>query len=326
MKKMSFLVLLCLFWIVSTINAGEKIKIGFIVSQAEEPWFQLEWVFAEQAAQKYGFELIKIACPDGEKTLSAIDNLAANGAAGFVICPPEVNLGPAVMHKAKQHKLKVVNVDDQFVKNDGTPMTDVPYVGISAYAIGKEVGQTLWDQMKARGWDINEVGVCAVTFDELETIRERTDGAIDRLIELGMPVQQIYKAPIARVIEIPTAFDTTNILLTKHSNVKKWLICGGNDYSVLGAIRAMEGRKFGIEDVIGVGINGTDCIPEFEKSNPTALYGTMLLSAREHGYKTAELLYKWIANNEVPPMDTRTLGRLMTRASYKEILKEEGIE
>jgi L-arabinose transport system substrate-binding protein len=35
--------------------------------------------------------VIKIAVPDGEKTLSAIDSLAANGAKGFVICPPDVS-------------------------------------------------------------------------------------------------------------------------------------------------------------------------------------------------------------------------------------------
>src|SRR5690348_13735138 len=68
-----------------TNSAGgeDKIKIGFIVKQPEEPWFQLEWKFAQQAADKDGFELIKIAAPDGEKALGAIDNLGAGGARGF---------------------------------------------------------------------------------------------------------------------------------------------------------------------------------------------------------------------------------------------------
>ncbi|NMY82432.1 arabinose ABC transporter substrate-binding protein, partial [Pseudomonas rhodesiae] len=60
--------------------AADTVKIGFLVKQAEEPWFQTEWAFAEKAAKDKGFELIKIAVPDGEKTLSAIDSLAANGA------------------------------------------------------------------------------------------------------------------------------------------------------------------------------------------------------------------------------------------------------
>ena len=60
--------------------AAEEVKIGFLVKQAEEPWFQTEWAFAEKAGKEHGFTVVKIAVPDGEKTMSAIDSLAANGA------------------------------------------------------------------------------------------------------------------------------------------------------------------------------------------------------------------------------------------------------
>ena len=79
-----------------------------------------------QCADKYGFELKTIGAPDGEKVLSAIDNLAAQGAQGFVICTPNVKLGPSIVAKAKADNLKVFSVDDQFIGADGKPMTDVP--------------------------------------------------------------------------------------------------------------------------------------------------------------------------------------------------------
>ena len=104
----------------SSSGGGDKIKIGFVVKQPEEPWFQLEWKFAQQAADKDGFELIKIAAPDGEKALGAIDNLAASGAQGFVICTPDVKLGPAIVAKAQSHDLKILAVDDQFIGSDGS--------------------------------------------------------------------------------------------------------------------------------------------------------------------------------------------------------------
>src|ERR1700712_1973524 len=90
------------------VTAADKVKIGFLVKQAEEPWFQTEWQFAEKAGKDHGFEVIKIAVPDGEKTRSAIDSLAANGAKGFVICPPDVSLGPSIVAKAKANDLKVM--------------------------------------------------------------------------------------------------------------------------------------------------------------------------------------------------------------------------
>ena len=41
------------------------VKIGFLVKQPEEPWFQLEWKFADQAAKELGFSLVKIGATDG---------------------------------------------------------------------------------------------------------------------------------------------------------------------------------------------------------------------------------------------------------------------
>lgn len=54
---------------------AETMKLGFLVKQPEEPWFQTEWKFADKAGKDLGFEVIKIAVPDGEKTLNAIDSL-----------------------------------------------------------------------------------------------------------------------------------------------------------------------------------------------------------------------------------------------------------
>ena len=60
--------------------AADPVKIGFLVKQPEEPWFQDEWKFAETAAKEKGFTLVKIGAPSGEKVMSAIDNLAAQKA------------------------------------------------------------------------------------------------------------------------------------------------------------------------------------------------------------------------------------------------------
>src|ERR1043166_183426 len=119
------------------------IKIGFLVKQPEEPWFQLEWKFADQAAKDLGFTLVKTGATDGEKVLAAIDNLAAGGAQGFVICTPDTRLGQAIVNKAKSANLKLIAVDDQFLGADGQPIKSVHYLGISARKIGETVGQIL---------------------------------------------------------------------------------------------------------------------------------------------------------------------------------------
>ena len=305
-------------------TAAQPVKIGFLVKQPEVTWFQLEWTFAGQAAQDLGFTLIKIGATDGEKVLSGIDSLAAAGAQGFVICTPDTRLGPAIVNKAKAAGLKLISVDDQFLGADGRPLTGVHHLGISAAKIGENVGTALVAVMKQRGWSAAETAVCAVTFDELATAKERTDGAVAALTAAGFPPERVFAAP-QRTTDIPGAFDAVNVLLTRQPGVKHWLVCGINDWGVLGAIRALEGRGFAADSCVGVGINGTDCLDELAKQKPTAFFGSILLSAKEHGYRTTEMMYRWIKDGVEPPPDTRTIGVLITRDNFRQVLKEQGI-
>src|SRR5436305_2742916 len=93
-------------------GSSGKPKLGFVVKQPEEPWFQLEWKFADEAAKKYDFDLVKIGAADGDKVLAAIDNLRSQNAGGLVICTPDVTLRPAIVNQANQHNLKLLAVDD----------------------------------------------------------------------------------------------------------------------------------------------------------------------------------------------------------------------
>lgn len=304
----------------------EKIKIGFLVKQPEEPWFQTEWTFADKAGADYGFEVIKIAVPDGEKTLNAIDTIAASGAKGFVICTPDPKLGSAIMAKAKGYDLKVITVDDQFLNAKGQPMEDVPLVMMAATDIGRRQGEELYKEMQKRKWNLDDTAVMAITADELDTARRRVHGSIESLTKLGFPVEKIYRVP-TKTNDIPGALDAANSLLVQHPEVKKWLIVGMNDNTVLGGVRATEGQGFNADNVIAIGINGTDAKNELAKEKPTGFYGSLLPSPDIHGYHTAELLYKWITKGEAPNPTHLEVSDvvLLTRDNYKKELEKKGL-
>jgi L-arabinose transport system substrate-binding protein len=307
--------------------AFPRLKIGFIVKQPEEPWFQNEWKFAEEAGKKNGFDVIKIGATDGEKVLAAIDNIAAQGARGFIICTPDVMLGPAIVAKARKLALKVFSVDDRLVDAAGKPIPDVPYMGIAARRIGETVGDALLGQMGERRWRMGDVGAISISIDSLATAKERIEGTISVLLGAGFVPANVFTVQQQFPFDVESGFNAAQVVLTKHPTIKKWIIFGLNDETVLGGVRATENRGFSPEDVVGVGIGGQKtALVEFRKSKRTAFYATVTISSKRHGYETAELMWKWISAGEAPPLLTYTAGMLMTRESVKDVLAEMGLD
>ena len=305
--------------------ADEQIKIGFLVKQPEEPWFQDEWKFAEIAAKEKGFTLVKIGAPSGEKVMSAIDNLAAQKAQGFMICTPDVKLGPGIVAKAKADKLKMMTVDDRLVDGSGKPIESVPHMGISAYNIGKQVGEGIAAEIKKRGWDMKDVGAIDVTYEQLPTAHDRTAGAADALVAAGFPKANIIMAPQAKT-DTENAFNAANIALTKNPQFKHWVAFALNDEGVLGAVRAAEGRGFKADNMIGVGIGGSEsALNEFKKPNPTGFFATVIISPKRHGEETSTLMYDWIKDGKEPPKLTLTSGMLATRDNVAEVREKMGL-
>lgn len=300
------------------VNAEEEVKIGFLVKQPEEPWFQDEWKYADQAAEDYGFELIKLGVPDGEAVLSAIDNIAAQGAQGFIICTPDKGLGPAIIAQAEMYGLKLMTVDTSLENVEGKRVEDVPHMGIDAYNIGELAGETIVKEMNKREWNYDEVGCLNMTWDQLPSMKERTDGATNILMESGLPEENIFDSPL-KTLDIEGSLNAANSTINKHGGISKWVVTGGNDHSVIGAVRALEGQGFEANQIIAMGINGSEsAVNEFEKDEPTGFHASVRLAANRHGYETSELMYKWITEDEKPPMNTWTTGKLITEENYKD--------
>lgn len=311
----------------SPATSAAQVKIGFVVKSATEAWFQTEWKFADQAAAADGFALVKLAATDAEQVMAALDNLAAQGAQGVVLCTPDTKLGPAIVARCKEKNLKLMTVDDRLLGADGKPLADVPHLGISASEIGKMVGQALIDEAKKRGWNLAEVGAAALTVDEIETCRERTDGASQALLAAGLPTKNLVRNPWKKPQDIPSAVDAANIVLTQHGSAfKKWLAFSSNDDGVLGFVRAAEQRGIAPEHVIGVGINGTSGVDDLKKEKPTGFVASVLLSPRQHGANTAAAMFRWIKDGKEPARETFTKGSLIDRSNFREKMTAEGME
>lgn len=303
----------------------DEVKIGFIVKKPEQAWFINEQRAATEVGEELGFDVVRLGGEDGQEVLSAIDNLNSQGAEGFVICPPDVRLGPAIMNRAEQYDMKVITVDDQFVDSSGEPMEGVPHLGMSGYKIGQQVGNAIADEMEARGWNPEEVAALRITNNELPTAVKRTDGATDALVDAGFPEDNVFDAPQQNT-DTSSAFSAASPVLAQHGDYEHWVIYALNEESVLGGVRATEQYGIPAEDVIGVGINGSGAaFAEFSRENPTGFHGTVAVSSTMHGRQTAEDLYRWITEDEKPQANTETSGTLMTRDNWQEVREELGL-
>lgn len=303
----------------------DEVKIGFIVKKPEQAWFINEQQAATAVGEELGFDVVRLSGEDGQEVLTAIDNLYAQGAEGFVICPPDVRLGPAIMNRANQYDMKVVTVDDQFVNSSGEPMEGVPHLGMSGYKIGQQVGDAIAAEIEARGWNPEEVAALRITNNELPTAVERTDGATAALLDAGFPEGNIFDAP-QQNSDTNSAFSAASPVLSQRGDYEHWVIYALNEESVLGGVRATEQYGLAPEDVIGVGINGSGAaFAEFSRDNPTGFHGTVAVSSTMHGRQTAEDLYRWISEDKQPPANTETSGVLMTRENWQEVREELGL-
>lgn len=306
-------------------HADQPVKIGFLVKMPEQAWFINEQKAATTLGKQDGFSVVNIGTPDGEKVLAAIDNLGAQGAQGFVICAPDVRLGPAIAARAKRYGMKFVSVDDQLVDSSGKPLANVPHLGMSAFKIGNQVGQAIAGEIKRRGWNPDEVGALCITDYELPTAKLRTDGATQSLLANGFKPQNIFDAP-QKTTDDEGGFNAASPVLAQHPAIKKWVIYGLNEETVLGGVRATEQLHIPAADVIGVGINGAgEAFAEFQKKEPTGFYGTIAVSSTNHGKQSAENLVDWIRNGKQPAADTQTTGKLMTRDNWQAVRTELGI-
>jgi L-arabinose transport system substrate-binding protein len=237
-----------------------------------------------------------------------------------------VKLGPGIVAKAEANQLKMMTVDDRLVGADGTPLADVPHMGISAAKIGEDVGQALAAEIKKRGWDMKSVGAIRVSYDQLPTAVDRVEGAISALKTAGFPAENIFDAPQAKT-DTEAALNASTTVLNKHADIKHWVAFGLNDEAVLGAIRASESVGISSDNIVGIGIGGADsAINEFKKPSPTGFFGTVIISPKRHGYETAMDMYDWVANDKEPPKLTLTSGSLAMRGDYQKVRKDLGIE
>ena len=306
-------------------KASSKIKIGFIVKSMGDSWFQTETGFAKDEAKTLGVDIDVQEALNGDAVMNTIGTMMTNGVQGIIICSPETQLGTAIKASTDRDKIKLMSVDDRLVGPDNKPLTDIPHLGISATNIGMQVGTAISDEMKKRSWKPGEVAALAITAPNLETAQQRVKGAESILTAAGFLPANIFEVPWTGSVDIASASDASNAVLTAHSNFKKWVVFSSNDDGVLGGIRSLANRGIAPGDIVGVGINGMLAAQEWAKGQPTGMFASVLLQPKIHGAQTVDMMVKWIKDGTMPQMETYTTGTIINKDNYKDAMQKAGV-
>ena len=283
---------------------AQEVKLGYINKMGDHPWFVSEVAGAKAKAKELGNELlVQDVQFDANLTITTMDTYLADGVKGIAIVVPDKALGPVVAKKAKDAGIPLIAVDDDITYEDGSP---VPYVGIDALTIGKQVGTEIARQVKAAGWDQDwsTVRVGSVEDQKADTCMRRNRGAEEAFLAAfpDFPKENIVRIPYDNTMV--NAIDVVGTTLTANPAVERWAFFSCNDDGVLGSVRATENAGMAPDGVIGVGIDGSRSCEAYGAGKPTGFKGTMWFDSATHGATAIAALHDNIANGTALPMVT----------------------
>lgn len=313
MKK-QLLAGIALLGMTAAAGAQDDLKIGYINKMGDHPWFVAEVEGAQKAAEAGGAEFVSQDVQfNADLTITTLDTMIGDGVDGIAIVVPDRALGPVVAARAKEAGVPLVAVDDDITFEDGTP---VPYVGLNAFSIGKNVGRELARLYKEEGWADNEVRLASIEDRKADTCMQRNKGAEEAFLEEvpDFDPEDIVRVPYDNTMV--NSIDVMTTTLTANPQVTHWVFYSCNDDGVLGAARAMENSGYGASEGMGIGIDGSRACDAFGSGRPSAFRGTMWLNSANHGRQAVELLLASIKDGTELPQTTYSDPELITMANF----------
>ncbi|HHW93082.1 MAG TPA: substrate-binding domain-containing protein [Clostridiaceae bacterium] len=302
-----------------TKDGDEKIVIAGVYKFGTATWFINEGKAAGDKVKELGADewLYVDAGTDGSQFLEMIDTVIARKVSGVICCPPDQTLSQAAVDKFNEAGIPVIAADDALIDDNGDKLTK--WVGIDAYAIGKESALWAIDYMKEHGLDKDEeCGVMIMTTNTVTSCIPRTEGQLDAFKEVlpEFPNERIFQTDY--VMDLGKAYDAANGVIVANPQIKKWIVVSTADEGTVGATRALEQAGLDKESCT-IGLGGYLAPGEFEKNS--CFKAAAYFSAFEVGEASATHIMKMIKGEEVP--DEYAVSCIMvTPENYIEAMPE----
>ncbi|MBA3777897.1 MAG: substrate-binding domain-containing protein [Chloroflexi bacterium] len=298
-------------------GTGEAPNIVVIYKLGTQQYFIDQANGATEKAEELGAEIKVVNVEaDANAAITAVNDAIAGGADGIGITVPDQAIGPAVARAASDADIPLVATDDAIEDDQGNP---VPFVGFSGTDMGNKVGDEACRILEEEGWlddDTATVGVLSVEKEDLTVIRERTDAEKAKIEECGVPTEQIF--PVASDSTIDGSLAAAGPVITAHSDTTHWVVMGGNDESVKGALQALTNEGVDPANVIGVGLGAYEACKEWQAENETGFRAALFISGIDVGHAAVEILYDNIVNGTALPAETIAETSIVNETNWQD--------
>ncbi len=306
-----------------------KVKIAFLVKDPNDSWFIDELLWAQTAADDYGFDLLVypkegegegVTNYTNELALEDVKDAHANGAKGVIFCLPNVYTADPIIQYCNDNGIKMMTVDDRLKSID--PETGeiilnqtIPFLGIDAYKTGRLVGISIAQHLVEERVQEENLGVLLLANKENMDLFNRVDGA-------ALVLEEVLGFDHTKFITVdPGTHDPVGIrsalihnfdkIKNDNPNFQDWVVFSFNDDCTIAAVDFLNEYGISPENIFAYGINGgQNAIDKIKEQK--GFRGTIKLPSDVHGYETCKYMYEWIAKNREPEKVITSSGTVIS--------------
>lgn len=304
---------------VSAVFADDKPLVIAINKSADQNYFiDLQGAFVKTAEEKDLDAKTFDAKLDPSLGVSLVENAISAGAKGIAITVPDQTIGPAISMVAREAGVVLIATDDSIVDETGA---NVPFVGFDGTEMGRKAGIAASELLAEYGW-LNDpdkkVGALIVNAETVSVIVQRCDAEVEELLKAGVDESLIFTVPYTG--ETLSAQDAAGPIITANPDVTNWIVTGGNDEGVLGALNALATAGVSTDDILGVGLGGNESCKPWAAKMDSGFKACVWVSGISVGTKAAEVLYDAIVNGIEPPEFSIADTFMLTPENYQDIM------
>jgi ribose transport system substrate-binding protein len=306
----SILILICIISLVVSLGWGfkksKKIKIGFLVHDLTNPFWNTQARGAKDKAKELGITLTVLdAQVDPAREINAWENWITEGVDGIMISCVDQKASKAYAKRAQQKGIFVVAAVHPLEGADASLGNDEYKYGFIA---GEEAGR--WINEKLGG----KAEFAILSADVTAFVIPRSDGIRDGVLSIAPNAKLVARQD---AYQTETGMSVTESILQAHPNVK--VICGMNDSGALGAYEAVRAAGKESKDFF---ISGTDATKEAcVKIKEGGMFKASVdMAPYDSGKREVEMLYKLIKGEKFE-RHQKINNKLVTVKNVDEYLK-----